>query len=73
MKITVQMISIIQCRKCCSCAMRVTAGCRLSWLTAGPPGRSAAACAKEPPPATLIIKPQGTSLVEMLFIVFTYI
>ena len=41
-----QMISMNQCNHAWLSAIFVTAGCRLSWLTAGPPGRSCNACAK---------------------------
>src|SRR5574340_406812 len=39
MKITRHTTSVNQCSHCTSAAMRVTAGCRFSSFTAGPPGR----------------------------------
>src|SRR6218665_121504 len=78
------MSNIIQCRKCCSCAILVAGGAevqwgavvgaggaKLNWGTAGPPGRSWTAWAAKPTHAPAISGRQA-SLLEMLFMVLTY-
>src|SRR4029453_14837015 len=67
MKITMQVMSMNQCSHACSAAMRVAAGWRLSWRTAGPPGRSLTAWAAG------LSAPRASNseanLLEMLFMV----
>src|SRR6218665_2243591 len=41
-KIAVQMSNIIQCRKCCSCAILVAGGAKFNWRAAGAPRRALA-------------------------------